>query len=55
MTGTMPILRPDHPLYTDAIDALKRYHEALACGGPIHKIERLRQIAESQLQSVTDY
>ncbi|MFV3337934.1 hypothetical protein [Pseudomonas sp. 43(2021)] len=50
-----PILYPDHPMYTDAVEALKRYHEALASDEPAEEVERLRMIAESQFQAVTDY
>lgn len=50
-----PILSPDHPIYTDAVEALKRYHEAQASGKPVEEVERLRMIAESQFQAVTDY
>ncbi|MNM53672.1 hypothetical protein D3C76_1632190 [compost metagenome] len=50
-----PILYPDHPMYTDAVDALRRYHEAQGAGRPADEVERLRLIAESQFQAVTDY
>ncbi len=50
-----PILYPDHPMYTDAVDALRRYQEAQASGEPAEEVERLRLIAESQFQAVTDY
>ncbi|WP_256819753.1 hypothetical protein [Pseudomonas putida] len=48
-------LYPDHAMYTDAVQALKRYHEAQASGEPAVKVERLRLIAESQFQAVNDY
>ncbi|MNO70698.1 hypothetical protein D3C76_615930 [compost metagenome] len=50
-----PALDPDHPMYTDAVDALRRYHEAQSSGRPADEVERLRLIAESQFQAVTDY
>lgn len=50
-----PILYPDHAMYRDAVDAMKRYHEAQASGSSDEEIERLRQIAESQLQAVNEY
>ncbi|MCY1419371.1 hypothetical protein D9M71_349590 [compost metagenome] len=50
-----PILYPDHPMYTDAVEAWKRYREAQASGAPAEEMERLRMIAESQCQAVTDY
>lgn len=40
---------------TEAVDALKRYHEAEASGCPAEKNERLRQIAEAQFQAVNEY
>ncbi|WP_322359710.1 hypothetical protein [Pseudomonas sichuanensis] len=55
MMRKSPVLQPDHPMYTDAMDALKRYHEAQASGSSAGEVERLRQIAESQFQAVTDY
>lgn len=55
MTRKSPVLLPDHPMYTDAMDALKRYQEAKASGSSADEVERLRQIAESQFQAVTDY
>ncbi|MNR55735.1 hypothetical protein D3C85_1761680 [compost metagenome] len=42
-------------MYTDAVDALRRYHEAQGAGRPADEVERLRLIAESQFQAVTDY
>ncbi|MGO3987228.1 hypothetical protein ABI582_22990 [Pseudomonas sp. SAS7] len=49
------VLLPDHPMYTDAVDALKRYHQAQADGVTGTELERLRLIAEHQFQAVTDY
>lgn len=49
------VLLPDHPMYTDAVDALKRYHQAQANGVTGAELERLRQVAEYQFQAVTDY
>lgn len=42
-------------MYTDAVEAWKRYHEAQASDEPAEEVERLRLIAESQFQAVTDY
>lgn len=55
MTDKPPPLLPDHPMYGDAVAAMKRYHEAQAAGESAEKVERLRLIAESQFQAVTDY
>ncbi|AMM03019.1 Uncharacterised protein [Pseudomonas putida] len=49
------VLMPDDPMYTDAVEALKRFHEAGADGVRGAKLERLRLIAEHQFQAVTDY
>ncbi|MNC68948.1 hypothetical protein D3C75_1195950 [compost metagenome] len=49
------VLYPNHLIYTDAADAMKRYHEALAAGRSSEEIERLRLIAESQFQAVNEY
>lgn len=49
------VLLPDHPMYTDAVDALKRYHQAQANGVTGNELERLRLMAEHQFQAVTDY
>ncbi|PKI19422.1 hypothetical protein [Pseudomonas monteilii] len=55
MSEKPPYLLPDHPMYGDAVSAMKRYHEARAAGESAEKVERLRLIAESQFQAVTDY
>ncbi|MFY1029168.1 MULTISPECIES: hypothetical protein [Pseudomonas] len=34
---------------------MTRYHEAQASGEPAEEVERLRLIAASQFQAVTDY
>lgn len=48
------VLMPDDPMYTEAVEALKRYHEAEAGGVTGAELERLRLIAEHQFQAVTD-
>ncbi|QQZ36369.1 hypothetical protein [Pseudomonas sp. SK2] len=55
MTQKLPVLDADHQMYTDAVDAMKRYHEAQASARPEQEIERLRQIAESQFRAVNEY
>ncbi|AVD90015.1 hypothetical protein [Pseudomonas sp. SWI44] len=50
-----PVLYPDHPMYTDAVTAMKRFHEAQAAGKPAEEVERLRLIAEAQFQAVNEY
>ncbi|WP_231138364.1 MULTISPECIES: hypothetical protein [Pseudomonas] len=49
------ILPPDHPAYTEAVEAMRRYHEAQDTGAPAIEVERLRLITESLFQAVTDY
>ena len=46
---------PDHPLYTEAVEALKAYHQAEAEGVEGMELERLRLMAEHGFQTVTDY
>ena len=43
------------PLIEEAIAALRQYHEAQAAGLAPGQVERLRLIAESAFQAVTDY
>lgn len=43
------------PLMQQAIDALRRYHEAEESGVAPEEVERLRLLAESLYQAVTDY
>lgn len=49
------VLHPDHAMYTEAVEALKRYHEAQANGVAGPALERLRLLAEHRFQAVTDY
>nr|WP_205300356.1 hypothetical protein [Pantoea sp. Ap-967] len=43
------------PLIQQAVDAMRRYHEAEAAGQPQEEVERLRLLAESLFQAVSDY
>ncbi|MNJ76635.1 hypothetical protein D3C77_739570 [compost metagenome] len=38
-----------------AIEAMRQYHEAQAAGSSAEEVERLRLMAESLFQAVTDY
>lgn len=49
------VLMPDDPMYVEAVNALRRYHEAEAAGITGVELDRLRMIAEHQFQAVTDY
>jgi hypothetical protein len=43
------------PLIQQAIDAMRLYHDAQDYGAPAEEIERLRLLAESLFQEVSDY
>lgn len=43
------------PLIQQAVDAMRMYHEAEAAGQPHEEVERLRLLAESLFQTVSDY
>ncbi|HDS1801246.1 TPA: hypothetical protein QEM76_004111 [Pseudomonas putida] len=43
------------PLIQQAIDAMREYHQAQDRGAPSEEIERLRLLAESLFQAVSDY
>ncbi len=49
------VLMPDHPLYTEAVEALKVYHQAEADGVVGIELKRMRLMAEHRFQTVTDY
>ncbi|MBH3362860.1 hypothetical protein [Pseudomonas sp. URMO17WK12:I11] len=49
------VLLPDHPLYAEAVEALKLYHQAQVEGVIGAELERLRLLAEHRFQTVTDY
>ncbi|MEW9678709.1 hypothetical protein [Pseudomonas sp. TE50-2] len=49
------VIEAGEPLISEAIEALRLYHNALAAEVPAEEVERLRVIAESAYQAVTDY
>lgn len=49
------ILEPGNPLMTQAIDALKRYHEAQAAGLLPEEVERLKKETEQLFQAVSEF
>lgn len=49
------ILEAGNPLMTQALDAMKRYHEAQAAKVSEAEIERLRLEAESLFQAVSEF
>ncbi|MEW9678441.1 hypothetical protein [Pseudomonas sp. TE50-2] len=44
-----------HPMYMDAVDAMKLFHEVQAMCKAAEQIKRLRLFAEAQFQAVNDY
>lgn len=44
------VLMPNHPLYTEAVKALKLYHQAQAEGVVGAELERLKLMAEHRFQ-----
>lgn len=55
VTDPSSALLPVHPKYREAVDAMKRYHQAQADGVNGAELERLRLLAEHSFQAVTDY
>lgn len=49
------MIMPDDPIMLDAVEAMRRFHEAVALHEPEAEIERLRVEAERQFQSINDY
>lgn len=49
------LIMAGEPLIQQAVDALRLYHEAQEQGAPAEEVERLRLLAESLYQAVTDY
>ncbi len=49
------MIEAGEPLINAAIEALRTYHDAQDAGAPEEEVERLRRIAESAYQAVTDY
>ncbi|MCO1623723.1 hypothetical protein [Pseudomonas putida] len=49
------VLLPDHPMHSDAVEAMKRYHQAQTEGIAGAELERFGLLAEHQFQAVTDY
>lgn len=43
------------PLIQQAVDAMREYHQAQDRGAPAKQVERLRLLAESLFQVVSDY
>ncbi|WP_409294900.1 hypothetical protein [Pseudomonas sp. KCJK8670] len=43
------------PLIQQAVDAMREYHQAKDCGAPPEEVERLRLLAESLFEAVSDY
>ncbi|OAI93418.1 hypothetical protein AYO28_13520 [Pseudomonas putida] len=48
-------IEASEPLMQQAIEALRRYHEAKAAESPPDEIERLKMLADSLFQAVSEY
>ncbi len=55
MSRPHEVLLPDHHAYAQAVEAMRKYHEAKDYGASDAEVERLRLIAEAQFQAVTEY
>ncbi|PIK77184.1 hypothetical protein [Pseudomonas sp. 382] len=55
MSRPHEVLLPDHLAYAQAVEAMRKYHEAKDHGASDAEVERLRLIAEAQFQAVTEY
>lgn len=49
------MLMPDDPIMLEALESLKRYHEAQAECRPLAEIEKLRLIAEQHFEQINQY
>jgi hypothetical protein len=49
------MIEAGEPLIQQAVDAMREYHQAQDNGEPPEEIERLRVLAESLFQAVSDY
>ncbi|WP_425929749.1 hypothetical protein [Pseudomonas sp. NyZ201] len=49
------MVQAGEPLIQEAITALRQYHEAQASRAAPEEVERLRLLADSLFQAVTDY
>lgn len=49
------MIMPGDPLMTQAIDAMKRYHQAQEAGLPEAEVERLRLEAEHLFATIGEY
>lgn len=49
------VLMPDAPQMLQAVEAMRRYHEAKDLGAPPEEVERLKILAESLFQAINDY
>ena len=49
------LVEAGEPLIQQAIDAMRDYHQAQERGAPSEEVERLRLLAESLFQVVSDY
>lgn len=55
MKKLMVLIEADEPLVKQAVQALRKYHDAQSAGAPANEVERLRCEAESLFQAVNEY
>ncbi|WP_248799650.1 hypothetical protein [Pseudomonas sp. MWU13-2105] len=49
------MIEAGEPLMRQAIEAMRHYHEAETTGDSVEEVERLRVLAESLFQAVSEY
>lgn len=55
VTKVCDMIQPNDPLMLEAIDAMRRYHEALSSGGSDVELERLRVQGESLFEAIAAF
>ncbi|RSC25340.1 hypothetical protein EGT09_02525 [Pseudomonas putida] len=55
MKDKREVVMPDHQVYKDVEEAMKRHLEAQEAGLPAQEVERLRLILESQIKAAHQY
>lgn len=49
------MIMPNDPIMVEAVEAMRRYHQALKADEPAAQIARLRLLSEQQFQFISDY
>lgn len=55
MKKLMELIEAGEPLVQQAVEALRRYHDAQSADAPAQEVEHLRCEAKSLFQAVTEY